>query len=502
LFLLKLKFNARCNERIIMSRIISLLVCALFIATPAHAGLLDKLNQATQKLNDYNAKKQGGQTATGANGNNGTDEDHPVKLEGQGHCKGNNTATCMDYMEVAGQCMEPLNGYRMKVTADVIEKKLKTEKLTDAQRKDLETDLVGIKEAYKNKTDHPTINGQKNSQRYLDHISEEDQVYINAEYGKFHKKIYNKCMGADHMGIGKRTEMMAGVETMSGEDAVKQHKAKKAKEEESFNCLKNVSGVRYTVMADMMEKKMQTTKLSGAERAEWEADIVALREAAELGGTIMPKSPDPSNPYRAMMHLTSNEDMMALSSETSKKSQAMIQDCEKKGPQRPKQKLTGTTSEILAAKKVQGKKDAENEAIYQKNKAKGTGGGSLSASLGATDLRYLKTANKCLEPMQGHMAKVTADMLEKRLGQAKGVSAEKRKMWQEDIAAWRAAEQAGADQPDPPDADKPYRWQDYITKGDRQKINMEHSKFVTELTTKCNAVDHMGLGMKNTTSEN
>jgi hypothetical protein len=103
----------------------------------------------------------------------------------------------------------------------------------------------------------------------------------------------------------------------------------------------------------------------------------------------------------------------------------------------------------------------------------------------------MKTAVKCYDPLQGHMAKVTAEMLEKRLSEAKGISAEKRKMWQEDIAAWRAAEAAGADQPDPPDPDEPYRWHDYIPKEDRQKINQQHAKFVNEINQKCAAVDHM-----------
>ncbi len=471
-----------------------ILAFAVFMnTTAASAGLMDKLKQATDKLNAYNAK-QSGQSGQAASTEDATeDPDRPLDLNKQkgfkGSCEGKRSATCMDYMEAMDYCMEPLKGYRMKVTADRIEKKLKDEQLTDKQRKNLEEDLAAAKEAYKNKIDNPAIAGQKNSQRYLNDISEDDQVWINAEYNKFNQKITNKCVGADHMGIGKRTEF--GGPTISGDEAVKQMKEKRAQEDAPFECMKKASFVRWAIMADLMEKRMNEKGISGKERADWEADIASLREFAETAEGSMPKAVDPSNPMRAMMRLTDTNDMMTISNETSTKTQELLAECQKQGPQRPKVKLTGTTSQILAAKKVQAKKDAENEAIYQRNKAQGTGGGSLSASLGATDLRYMKTAVKCYDPIHGHMAKVTAEMLERRLKEASGISAEKRKMWQEDIDAWRAAQAAEADQPDPPDPDDPYRWQDYITKEDRQTINSQHAKFVNEINKKCGEVDHM-----------
>lgn len=474
---------------------IMLFVLTVSCSTNASAGLLDKLNQATKKLNDYNARQQGGQSGQSSGQSTGAgeeDPDHPLDLNKQkgfkGSCEGKRSATCMDYMEAMDFCMEPLKGYRMKVTADRIEKKLKTEQLTDKQRKNLEEDLAAAKEASQNKTDNPTIAGQKNSQRYLNDISEDDQVWINAEYNKFNQKITNKCVGADHMGVGHRTEF--GGPTVSGDEAVAQMKAQKAKEAEPFECLKKTQYVRWSIMADLMEKRMNEKGLSGQERADWEADIASLREFAETGEGQMPKPVDPSNPMRSMMRLTDPNDQLYIGQETSKRSQEMMDECQAKGPKRPKQKLSGTTSEVLAAKKVQAKKDAENEAIYQKNKARRSND-SLSSSLGAGDLQYMKTAVKCYDPIKGHMAKVTADMLEKRLGEAKGLSAEKRKMWQEDIDAWRAAQAAEADQPDPPDPDNPYRWQDYISKEDRQTINSQHSKFVNEIQQKCNSVNPM-----------
>ncbi len=485
------------------------LAAALAMLQPAgaHAGLLDKLNAATKKLSDYNARQQGSasgstnQPASDATGQ-AEDEDHPLDLNKQkgfkGSCEGKRSATCMDYMEAMDHCMDPLKGYRSKLYVDLIEKKLKNENNLKAdERKRLEEDLAGFKEAYKNKTDNPTIAGQKDSQRYLSDVTEEDQVYVNAEYGKQHQKIMNKCNGADHMGTGHRTEMDYGGGGMSGDEAVAALKAQKAKDREPFECLQKSQYVRWAIMADLMEKRMNEKKLSGKERADWEADIASLREFAETGEGKMPKPVDPNNPMRSMMRLTDPNDQMYIANESAKRSQEMMDECQNKGPKPPKQKLTGTTSEVLAAKKVQDKKKAENDAIKQKNKARGTGGGSLSASLGATNLDYFDRdgVGNCYDPIKGHMAKVTAEVLEKKFKSA-NPSGQKRREWEQDIAAWKEAAAAGADQPDPPDPDNPYRWQDYLTREERQQINMQHSKFANELNKKCNAVDHMGVHSK------
>ncbi len=70
-----------------------------------------------------------------------------------------------------------------------------------------------------------------------------------------------------------------------------------------------------------------------------------------------------------------------------------------------------------------------------------------------------------------------ADRLEQQLAAAGNLPAQERKAWEEDITAWRAAEQAGADQPIPPDVDHPYRWYDYLTRQDRQEITQEYAAY-------------------------
>jgi hypothetical protein len=485
-----------------MTKFLSFLVATLlcFPAIPAHAGFLDKLNQATQKLNDYNARQQGssGQTATyGANGNNGTDEDHPIKLQGQGHCHGNNTATCMDYMEVMDQCMDPVKGYRSKLYVDLIQKKLKDDKnLKAAERKNLEEDLAAFEESYKNKTDNPVIAGNKNSQRYLSDVSEDEQTWVNAEYNKFNQKIMNKCEGADHMGVGHRTEFNDGQGMLSGDEAVAELKKQKAKDREPFDCLKKAGRVRWSIMADLMEKRMNEKKLSGKERADWEADIASLREFAETGEGSMPKPVDPSNPMRSMMRLTDPNDQLAIANESSKKSQELMDQCQDKGAKHERPQLTGTTSEVrkLNAANAEAAKKAKEDGGRRSSGS----GGSLSAALGATNMDYFSRdgVGNCYDPIKGYMAKLTAEALEKKLKASSGVSGQKRKEWEEDIAAWKEAASVGANQPDPPDPDNPYRWQDHLTREERQQINSEQSRFSNELNRKCNAVDHMGVHQK------
>jgi hypothetical protein len=458
-----------------------LLVCAPQIAS---AGFMDKLNAAAQQINQ---KAQGmpnaNRPATGPRQVD-QDEDHPLNLEDHYHgsCEGKRSATCMDYMELMDQCMAPLNGYRAKLLADRIEKKLKSEKLNDKQRKNLEEDMAGLREAEKNKSNDPTIAGEKNSQRYLMDISEEDQVYVNAEYNKFNAKIMNKCEGADHMGVGHRTEFSKGNE-ISGDEAVAQFRKEKAEEKAKWqkpnDCMAKVTGARYAVMAEMMEKKMQKLNPQGKERADWEEDIAAVKAVAEGGGMAMPQVKDAANPYRPITRLSSPDEMMALNTEYSKKSQEMIAECS--GPAKSStpvgRKLK--TSGLVDHSKSPANPDAV-KAPTKLNTKKVQGG-----ALGAGDLTYMKGYSHCFDPLKGHLAKVTADKLEAKLKSSSGISAQKRKEWEEDIAAWREAERNGADKPNPPDPNNPYRWYDYVSNQERQQINKEHLDFNNKIVKEC-----------------
>lgn len=446
-------------------------ILGVLCAPRAEAGFLDNLKSAAESINTGTKSSKPPK---------GEDPDKPLHLEDYdktGSCEGKRSATCMDYMELADNCMAPLKGYRMKLTGDLIDKKLKTEKLTDRQRKKLEEDLAAIREAEKNKLDQPTINGKPNSQRYLDNISEEDQVCINADYQGYYKKIYNKCMGADHMGIGKRTEMMQDVETLTCAQAVAQFREKKSKEEEPFNCLKGVTALRFTIMADMMEKKMNAMNISGQERADWEADIASIRELPG-SGQMMPKPVDPKNPARALTRL-STEEQMTLNTEYSKQSQDLMGKCQESAPGRSTGRPIKSGGLVDRSKSPANKNAPKPTPKKKHDLEKGRGG--------STNLLAMRRDAGCADQLKGHLAKVTADTLQEKLNSAKGISAQKRKEWEEDIAAWRAAAEAGQNSAEPVDPNNPYRWYDYVSNAERAAINKKHLDFNNKIMKECNS---------------
>lgn len=461
------------NPRLIFKMMLSVPFAAvILIPAPASAGLMDKLNSAAQKLNEKTKQMQSGKPQTAE------DPNRPLHLEDhyKGSCEGRRSATCMDYNELVDQCMDPLKGYRMKLAGGLIEKKLKTETLADKRRKNLEEDLAGIREAEKNKSDEPTIAGRQKSQRYLSDISEEDQVCLNADYNAFYKNIYNKCIGADHMGIGKRTEMMKG-ETLTCEQAVAQYRAGKKKDWEPMECMKGVTGLRYQVMAAMMEKKMRTLTLSDKEKAEWEEDIAAVRKTAEEGGATMPQANDPVNPMRPLMRLTSADEQTELNNTFMKQSQDLMAKCQNaasaSSSSGARSRDTGLVDHSKSPANKKAQRQERKEIIVK------------PSALGTTNLMGMKGYGDCYDPIIGHLAKVTGDTLETKLKAASGLTAQKRKEWEEDIAAWRAAEAAGADSPEPPDPDNPYRWYDYLTNAERQQINKQHADFSNKITREC-----------------
>jgi hypothetical protein len=240
-------------------------------------------------------------------------------------------------MEVVEQCMDPVHGYRASLMVQRIEKRLDEDSTLDAeQRKNLEEDLAAFRDlAAKKSDDEPALGGEPRSQRYLSDITDEDQVWVNAENIRFNNRIRNKCQGADHMGVGHRTELMTDFGP-TGDEAVaeyrKTHAAKTAANDRRTaamkSCMESVTGLRYKVMADMMEKKMRTLTLSAKERSEWEADVAAVRKAAAAGGAAMPTVDDPVNPYRPLTRLAPQE-QLELNNAYLNASKAAVADCQK-----------------------------------------------------------------------------------------------------------------------------------------------------------------------------
>jgi hypothetical protein len=79
-------------------------------------------------------------------------------------------------------------------------------------------------------------------------------------------------------------------------------------------CQQKLQGLRLSIQADHMQKNLAAaTGLSAKDKADYEADIRSVREAAAAGQqTVAPV--DPANPNRAMMRLTL-QDQMSMSTE-------------------------------------------------------------------------------------------------------------------------------------------------------------------------------------------
>lgn len=470
---------------------ITLLAFTVVYGGTASAGLLDKLNAAAAKIKQSSQPNQ--PKTTGAVAGE-TDEDHPLNLEDHYHgsCEGKRSATCMDYTELMDQCMAPIRGYHSKLWIDRLDKKLKEEKLKDKERKNLEEDLAAFREAYKNKSDDPTIAGDKNSQRYLSDASEEDQVWVNTEFNQFNAKIMNKCEGADHMGVGHRTEFDTGPK-ISGDEAVAQLRAQKAQERANrpASCLGKVSGVRYTVMADMMEKKMQTMNLSGKERSDWEADIASLREAAQADTPGMPKAVDPSNPMRAMMRLSSPDDQVALSQETSRQSQELISKCGKSNMSPQDQKWNSKLDAMHEARRSKGlvdhsKSPSNHDAVADDTPRKVVDH-SKCGPLGAGCLDGMKDLTSCQKEIGGYKWQVWASKMQEKFSTLKPkLSGDEIKAWREDIAAVKEAQENMSAKVNSPDPDDEFRWQDRLTRQEQQAANQEYIKLYNARMKYCN----------------
>ena len=91
-------------------------------------------------------------------------------------------------------------------------------------------------------------------------------------------------------------------------------------------CTEGNKGLRLRIMADKMQHKLDSSKgVSAKDRADFEADIKATREAADQKLDSAPPV-DPKNPNRALMRLTAQE-QMEVTTEFSNQYLAQMQNC-------------------------------------------------------------------------------------------------------------------------------------------------------------------------------
>jgi hypothetical protein len=115
-------------------------------------------------------------------------------------------------------------------------------------------------------------------------------------------------------------------EQMQEEGRAKQQANRQAAGQTISACTDNAKGLRLSIMADKMQKRLDASKgLSAKERADFEADIKATRDAADKKLDYAPPV-DPKNPNRAMMRLTAQE-QMEVTTEFSNQYLAQMQNC-------------------------------------------------------------------------------------------------------------------------------------------------------------------------------
>jgi len=92
-------------------------------------------------------------------------------------------------------------------------------------------------------------------------------------------------------------------------------------------CQGKVKHLRLDMQADYMQRDLDSkTGLSAQQRSEYEADIRSVREAA-AAGLDMPAAVDPANPARAMMRLSTDQ-QMAMGTEYGQKMMAELLSCQ------------------------------------------------------------------------------------------------------------------------------------------------------------------------------
>jgi hypothetical protein len=92
-------------------------------------------------------------------------------------------------------------------------------------------------------------------------------------------------------------------------------------------CQHKLSGLRWSMTADHMQKNLDaSTGLSAKDKADYQADIKSMRDAA-ASGAQMPAPVDPANPMRAMSRLPPQE-QMAVATQFSTEYPAKMATCQ------------------------------------------------------------------------------------------------------------------------------------------------------------------------------
>jgi hypothetical protein len=188
-----------------MKKLIKYFIVFLSLSIPqfAHAGFLDKLNEATKKLENASQRMnqtseqmensaQQAQSQGTAKKFEKTKTTNPITGDwgNQVTCVGN-SATCANGMDDIVNCMHQAKGYYYRLVAAKLEEKRSIKDLTDDERQELEADISSVKDAIT--TDRVVDPDPADPQRWLQKLTKDDQKQINGLNSKYSKEVREDC---------------------------------------------------------------------------------------------------------------------------------------------------------------------------------------------------------------------------------------------------------------------------------------------------------------------
>jgi hypothetical protein len=264
----------------------------------------------------------------------------------------------MDGLKKFSDCHNPVIGHREHLIADRLEAKLGKSTALSPQERDIwAADIQALRAVT---VSHPyKAPDPKNPQQYLLGLTDQEQTAINFMETHFAQEVNLQCehkyggvlrysQGADQSGQTRyenqlRSQMQTPTDISTipvgplpspfpksrAELAAERRAAQRAEANKLSSCGDAAKGLRLSLMADKLQQKLDSSQgLSAQDRADFEADIKATRDAAAKGLDQVPPV-DPNNPNRVMMRL-SFQDQMDIATEYSKKYMALMQGCSRR----------------------------------------------------------------------------------------------------------------------------------------------------------------------------
>jgi hypothetical protein len=256
-------------------------------------------------------------------------------------------------------CQNQVQGHSEHLMADRLQAKLdKSSSLTPEDRDIWVAEIAALRQV---KPSQPyKAPDPKNSQRYFLGLTNDEQSAISSMHNRFVQENNLACEkkyggmtryspGSDQSGQARYEKELKDdvrtatdistipvgplpsphpktLEQMHEERRAAQQARQQAATQQMGNCTDSAKGLRLSIVADKMQQRLDSSKgLSAKERADFEADIKATRDAADQKLDYAPPV-DPRNPNRAIMRLTA-QDQTELITEFSNRYLAAMQNC-------------------------------------------------------------------------------------------------------------------------------------------------------------------------------